>query len=130
MLSREGLDAFIDRLGDGEVESKEVAEGLWVISSGAGEIVVNYAPPVAVLRVNIVDLPEDQGEQVAIMRKLLELNATDLVHGSYGVEGTHVVLTDTLELENLDYNEFQASVDSILLALASHVPSLVKQGEA
>ena len=30
----------------------------------------------------------------------------------------------SLELENLDFNEFQASVDSIQLALASHLESL------
>ena len=34
------------------------------------------------------------------------------MHGSYGVEGDHVVLTDTLELENLDFSEFEASFDS------------------
>jgi hypothetical protein len=48
----------------------------------------------------------------------------DLVHGSYGLEGDHIVLTDTLELENLDYNEFEASFDSVTLALASHLGAL------
>ncbi len=43
------------------------------------------------------------------------------MHGSYGLEGDHVVLTDTLELENLDFSEFEASFDSITLALASHL---------
>ena len=55
------------------------------------------------------------------------------MHGSYGLEGDHVVLTDTLELENLDFSEFEASFDSITLALASHldrarsVPGKVKR---
>ena len=31
-----------------------------------------------------------------------------------------MVLTDALELDNLDYNEFEASFDSMTLALASH----------
>ncbi len=31
------------------------------------------------------------------------------------------MLTDTLELENLDFSEFEASFDSITLALASHL---------
>jgi hypothetical protein len=60
---------------------------------------------------------------------LLEYNARDLVHGSYGVEGDHVVLTDTLELTNLDYSEFEASVDSLTLALASHAGTLAPFGE-
>ena len=59
---------------------------------------------------------------------MLEYNARDLVHGSYGLEGDHVVLTDTLELDNLDYNEFEASVDSITLAVASHYSRLRRTG--
>ena len=51
------------------------------------------------------------------------------MHGSYGVEGDHVVLTDTLALEHLDYSEFEASVDSLTLALASHAGSLAPYGE-
>ena len=41
-----------------------------------------------------------------------------------------MVLTDTLELENLDYNEFEASFDSITLALASHYSALAPFKEA
>ena len=52
---------------------------------------------------------------------LLEFNARDLVHGSYGIEGDHVVLTDALELTDLDFSEFEASVDS--LVARARVPS-------
>ena len=48
---------------------------------------------------------------------------------SYGLEGDHVVLTDTLELENLDFSEFEASFDSITLALASHLSTLAPYRE-
>ena len=51
------------------------------------------------------------------------------MHGSYGLEGDHVVLTDTLELENLDFSEFEASFDSITLALASHLGALAPYRE-
>ncbi|MBA3318554.1 MAG: hypothetical protein H0T50_10745, partial [Gemmatimonadales bacterium] len=64
-----------------------------------------------------------------LFRQLLELNARELVHGSYGLEGDHVVLTDTLDLENLDYNEFEASFDSITLAVASHLAELASYRE-
>ena len=46
-----------------------------------------------------------------------------------GLEGNHVVLTDTLELENLDYNEFEASFDSVTLALAAHLSALAPYRE-
>ena len=51
------------------------------------------------------------------------------MHGSYGVEGDHVVLTDALELENLDFSEFEASFDSLTLALASHLGALAPYRE-
>jgi hypothetical protein len=51
------------------------------------------------------------------------------VHGSYGVEGNHVVLTDALELESLDFSEFEASFDSLTLALATHLGALAPYRE-
>ena len=45
------------------------------------------------------------------------------------IKAQPVVLTDTLELENLDYNEFEASFDSINLALATHLGALAPYRE-
>ncbi|MCZ6759881.1 MAG: hypothetical protein O7D29_05840 [Gemmatimonadetes bacterium] len=130
MISREDVEAFLDRLVGGS-DYEEVGEGIWVISVGdSPRVVVNYESPVLVLRVNVMDVPKSDASKAGLMTKLLELNATDLVHGSYGLEGEHIVLTDTLQLENLDFNELQASFDSITLALASHLPALAEHGEA
>ena len=54
----------------------------------------------------------------------LELNAVDLIHGAYGLEDGEVILSDTLELENLDFSEFRATLESLTLALTSHWDSL------
>ena len=70
--------------------------------------------------------PMDEGK---LYRLLLELNARDLVHGSYGLEGEHIVLTDALELADLDFLEFEASWDSLTLALASHLSALAPYRE-
>jgi hypothetical protein len=124
MLTRDDLQSFIDRL-DGEVQStEEVKPGLWVLRAAGAECVVDYNPPVVVLRVRVMELPGADDRQAGLFRRLLELNARELVHGSYGVEEDHVVLTDTLELEHLDFNEFQASFDSLMLALATHLGAL------
>jgi len=85
---------------------------------------VHFAPPVVILRVRVMELPDSDPRRSELFRQLLEYNARDLVHGSYGLEGDHVVLTDALELENLDFSEFEASFDSLNLALASHLGSL------
>ncbi len=125
MTSREDLETFIDRLGSEGIQAKEVEAGLWVLSPGeAGpEVVVHYNPPVVVLRVRVMKVPAG-AQPGELYRRLLELNAADLVHGSYGLQGDEVVLSDALELENLDFNEFQASFDSMTVALASHLSTL------
>ncbi len=79
-------------------------------------------PPIVAVRVRIGTVPEDEARQVRLFRKLLEYNATDLMHISYGVDGDTVVLSGALELENLDLNELEAVLSDIDLALARHVP--------
>ncbi len=130
MVTQEDVAGFIERLEGGSATSTEVEPGLWVVNTGEdAELVIHYADPVLILRLRIMTVPGDQERQAALFRRLLELNATDLVHGSYGLEGDHIVWTDTLELEHLDYAEFESSVESISLALASHVGSLAPYGE-
>jgi hypothetical protein len=129
MVTREDIQSFIDRLNGGAA-AEEVQPGLWVIrTTDEAEVVVHYNPPVVVMRVRVMEPPGEPPKRAELYQRLLELNARDLVHGSYGLEGSHVVLTDTLELENLDFTEFQASYDSILLALASHMGSLAAYRE-
>jgi hypothetical protein len=81
-------------------------------------------PPIVALRVTIGMAPKGDAREVAFFRKLLELNASDLMHVSYGLDGDTVVLSGALELENLDVNELEAALSDIDLALARHVPTL------
>ena len=130
MVSKDDLQAFIDRLEGGAVEAEEVEPDLWRVRTQSGaEIVINYAPPVALLRVRVIELPKTEERRGELFRQLIELNARDMVHGSYGLEGEHVVLTDALELTDLDYTEFEASVDSLTLAIASHMGALAAYRE-
>jgi hypothetical protein len=127
MITRDDVQDFLDRTGH-PVES--VADDIWLLRTPEGaELAINHAPPVLVLRVRVMQVPADASAAASLFRTLLEINARDLVHGSYGLEGDHVVLTDTLELGHLDYSEFESSVDSLLLALASHRGQLVQAGE-
>ncbi len=71
-----------------------------------------------------MEIPEDEELQAGLCRTLLEFNAADLIHGAYGLDGNDIVLTDTLQLQDLDFSEFQASLDSITVALSSHYEPL------
>jgi hypothetical protein len=75
-------------------------------------------------------LPADPSDQAALNRRLLELNASDLLHGSYGIDQNNVVLTEALELAHLDFEEFLASYESMTLSLTSHLRELAAFREA
>ena len=119
MVTREDVESFLLRT---ELPYEEVEEGMWVVrpEEGGVRMVVDHTPPVLVFRLKVLDVPEDEKRCAELYRTLLELNAADLVHAAYGLEEGDVILTETLELENLDYSEFLATVDSFQVALASH----------
>lgn len=130
MITREDIHSWLDRLDGGGLTVAEIEPNLWLArTADDAEVVVHFAPPVVILRVRVMELPESEPRRSELFRQLLEYNARELVHGSYGLEGNHVVLTDTLELENLDFSEFEASFDSITLALASHLATLAPYRE-
>ena len=127
MLSRDDLERYLDRLSADGATTTEVEPGFWRLHPGGAldfDVVVTYTPPVVLLRAKVMDLPRDPAAQGTLARRLLELNATDLLHGAYGVADDAVVLTDALELAHLDYEELRASYESMTLALASHVREL------
>jgi hypothetical protein len=94
-------------------------------TGGMPPIGVRVDPPLVVVRVHIGDVRRG-ADHTPLFRKLLELNARQLVHASYGLDDEHVVLSSALELENLDFNELQATLDEIDVALAQHVPQLAR----
>ena len=87
-------------------------------------VVVSLSPPLVIFRASIGTAPEGDHARLKLYQTLLELNASDLVHGAYGLEGEEVILVDALELQDLDYSEFLASLESLSLAVTSHVQQL------
>jgi hypothetical protein len=111
------------------VDSPEGQRRTFFVDSGAGKppVAVLVDPPLVVLRVHIGDLSGTGGAgEASLFRQLLEFNARQLVHASYGLEDKHVVLSSALELENLDFNEIQATLDEIDVALAQQLSQLAE----
>ena len=120
MVTREDLESFLIRM---DLEYEEIEEGMYLVRGrNAGlPMVVHYADALLLIRLKLMDLPGDVDGRVDLYRTLLELNATDMVHGAYGIENGELILSDTLELETLDFIELQASIESIELAATSHM---------
>jgi hypothetical protein len=131
MVTPEQIEGFLGRLASEGASYTEVQPGLWTVQPGGAldlTVVVHHSPPVVVLRVKVMDLPTKGADK--LYRRLLELNATDLLHGSYGIQQNEIVLTEALELAQLDFEEFLASYESITLALSGHLRELATFREA
>lgn len=124
MVTREDLESYLIRMED--LEAEELEEGMYLVRSRAGAppVVINFSPPLLLLRMKVMDLPEAGASDVDLFRTLLELNASDVVHGAYGLEDRELILSDTLELETLDFIELQASIESMQLAASGHMEQI------
>ncbi len=126
-MNNSKVESFLINLG---ITYEEVNEGTWVINDdekGLEQVVVLVEEPLLIIRVKVMTAPDTERE--ALFEKLLSLNATDVIHGAYALDGKDVILIDTLQYEGLDFNDFQASLDAIGLALAQHYPILSQYRE-
>jgi hypothetical protein len=123
MRTVQDVEAYLGRLNR-RFEGVEGQEGTFLVRSSdrMPPIALRVDPPLVVFRVHIGDAPAK--DHVALFRRLLELNARTLVHSSFGLEDDRIVLCAALEVENLDFNEVQATMDEIDLTLAQQVPAL------
>jgi len=120
MVTREDLESFLIRM---DLDYREVEPGMFLVqgrNSGLA-MVVHHADSVLLIRLKLMDMPAPEDGKVELYRTLLELNASDVVHGAYGIEDGELIISDTLELETLDFHELRASMESIELAAMSHM---------
>jgi hypothetical protein len=127
MRTEKDVEAYLLR-SNRRFYAVESQPGTFLVESGGGmpAVAVRVDPPLVLVRVQIGELAP-QAAQAPIYRQLLELNARELVHASYGIDDRgQIVLSSALELENLDYNEIQAALDEIDVALAQQLPELAR----
>ena len=120
MVTREDLESFLIRM---DLDYREVEPGMFLVqgrNSGL-PMVVHHADSVLLIRMKLMDMPTAEDGKIELYRTLLELNASDVVHGAYGIEENELIISDTLELETLDFHELRASMESIELAAMTHM---------
>jgi Tir chaperone protein (CesT) family len=124
MRTARDVEAYLGALGR-PCEAVDAQPGTYLLTAKTGAtIAIRVEAPIVLARVVIAKLEGSQGQNVALLRNLLEHNASALMHTAFGLEGELVVLSAALVLENLDFNELEAVVDEIELALAREVPTL------
>ena len=108
------------------ISHEDPKEELVVINDddrGIKNFVIDCEAPILILEQVIIPMPEGSSD---FCKRLLQINRT-LVHGAFVLdeEGTTLLFRDTLQLENLDRNELEGSIDALSLALAEYADELV-----
>ena len=108
------------------ISHEEPKEELVVIDDddrGIKNLVIDCEGSIVILEQVIIPMPKDSFE---FCKRILQINRT-LVHGAFVLdeEGTTLLFRDTLQLENLDRNELEGSIDALSLGLAEYASELV-----
>ena len=128
MITKEKLERYMLDLS---LSYDEREDNIWVVfgeEKGLENVVVAIEDPLVIIWVKVMDLPKRNNGD--LFEELLRLNASEIVHGAYALEGDSIILIDTLVGETMDLEEFQASLDAISLALVQHYEVLAKYRKA
>ncbi|MDP6625215.1 MAG: YbjN domain-containing protein [Nitrospinota bacterium] len=123
--SMEKVKNYLFELGF-SVSSENSNEELVVIDDeekGIKNLIIDCEDPILVIEQIIMEV---SGKADDFFKRLLQINRT-LVHGAFVLdeEGKNVIFRDTLQLENLDKNELEGSINSLSLALAENADELI-----
>jgi len=119
MTSREKIESYLLKLS---LSFEKAGHDSWIIKDsdkGIDNLLVLLAEPLVIMRINVMAVPKASREK--LFELLLKLNATDMSHGAYALDGNNVIIIDTLEVDTMDLEEFEASIDAIGVALAQHL---------
>ena len=122
------LDKIIDfaqRLGLDILHCDEAEELIIVNNEDRGicSMVIDCEYPILIMEQLIYRLKNESEQHY---KRLLQMNR-NLVHGAFVIddEGKNVIFRDTLQLENLDFNEFEGTVNALGLGLAEYSRELL-----
>lgn len=106
--------------------SEDQKDELVVVSDpecGIMNLVIDCEDPILVIEQLIMDVP---AQPDALFKRLLQMNR-QLVHGAFVLndDASLLLFRDTLQLENLDRNELEGSIQALSLAMAEYGSELL-----
>ena len=110
-----------------EITSEDEQESLLIVedtSNGIKNMVIDCEDPIVILEQVIMELNDAPPE---VYRSLLQKNR-DTVHGAFVLDetGKMVIFRDTLQIENLDLNELEGSINALSLLLSEYSTELIE----
>lgn len=109
------------------IVSEDPKEELVIVEdeeNGIKNLVIDCEAPIVVIEQVIMKVPS---ETTTLYKRLLQLNR-ELVHGAFVLDEDeqYIIFRDTLQLENLDRNELEASIHALSLALSEYGAELLE----
>jgi len=101
-------------------------DGIIMISKeneGIKNLIIGVAPPILIIEQHIFNI---KNKNEMVYRSLLQKNR-DIVHGAFVLDetGEKVIFRDTLQLENLDLNELEGTLNSLGLLLSEYSKQII-----
>ncbi len=121
------VKGYLQELGF-DFKSEDATEEIVVIedeSQGIKNLVIDCEDPILILEQLVFDLKE--GTSAESLKQLLQMNR-NMIHGAFAIDdsGKKVLFRDTLQLENLDLNELEGSINALSLAMAENSADLIQ----
>lgn len=112
---------------DFEIMHEDEEDGVfWVESEEEGikNLVIGIADPILIMEQFICEVAKPSEE---IFKNLLIKNR-DIIHGAFVLDetGKNLLFRDTLQIENLDLNELEGTLNSLSLLLSEYSNELIK----
>ncbi len=112
---------------DYNIVLENLEDGIFVIEKldeGINNLVISCSDPIVVIEQYLFTL---KNESIEIYKSLLMKNR-DIIHGAFVIdeEGKKVIFRDTLQIENLDSNELEGSINSLSMLLSEYTNEIIK----
>lgn len=109
-----------------EVKHENKKDGIFIVSNepeGIVNLIICVAHPIVIFEQYIFEVKEDTP---SVYKALLKKNR-DIIHGAFVLDetGKKVIFRDSLQIENLDQNEFGATLNSLSLLLSEFSESIL-----
>lgn len=92
-------------------------------SDGIHNLILGIAPPILIMEQFLFSFKADH---MHMFKKLLQKNR-DTIHGAFVLneEGNKVLFRYTMQLENIDFNEFEGAINSLGLLLSEYAQHII-----
>jgi hypothetical protein len=122
----EKVKYYLQELGY-DITYEDATDQIYVINSpedGIQNLIVDCNDPILVIEQYLFDIDSSNAQ---VLGSLLKKNR-EIVHGAFALddEGKRLIFRDTLELENLDLNEIEASINSLKLLMAEYADEMLQ----